>query len=515
MKVTNVSIIPTEAANAAGRPALTPELLAATGARYSRNNEGLDAIISKLTPDNTRLTLERVQAAYEENKLNWDMPTVVFDHILRDHTKGDYDKGVDGIFKMVDYGHASIADMTPVAMFMDDLPIYDVYYLWSICSQAGGQESSTRYIKIDKSGLATAKSLGIVDDGSWLASMTEAFEAYQKALTFWERVAAENSEVTRIPQNLINTANQNTEGLDPKSEQFKAIDKVQKQVARMIRNYAFDRARVFLPVAAKTNVMMIQSARAWVQAIQNLLSHPLPSLNALGEAIKSELGLTAPRLIRHACAEPSAKAVLARAFHRNIKNAFIMGQDRLGCEECEVSLETYGALCGVDRQDILEDLKDRTNRYSLVGEMLSLTPVTYGFRAIAMAELRDMNRHRTGTKASFLVPMGFHAAEDQIPEGVDVTEYLELVAFGIRQSEKALQLLKDGDPTYVYYTLLGTQFPFLHTTTADKFIYTMELRTGVGAHYRYAQHCHDLLEQWYSIFPEHRGVIFEGSYEPE
>jgi hypothetical protein len=43
----------------------------------------------------------------------------------------------------------------------------------------------------------------------------------------------------------------------------------------------------------------------------------------------------------------------------------------------------------------------------------------------------------------------------------------------------------------------------------------MELRTGVGAHYRYAKHCHDLLEAWYENHPEHRGVIFEGSAEPE
>ena len=50
MHVTSVSIIPTEAATTAGRPALTPELLAASGARYSRNNEGLEAILSKIDP---------------------------------------------------------------------------------------------------------------------------------------------------------------------------------------------------------------------------------------------------------------------------------------------------------------------------------------------------------------------------------------------------------------------------------------------------------------------------------
>ena len=100
MRITQVSIMPTNASKEAGRPSLTPELLAATGARYSRSNDGLDAIVSKIDFDNP-------------------------------------DKSVDNIFKMIDYGHQSIADMVPVAMFMDGISIYLAYYIWSICSVVG------------------------------------------------------------------------------------------------------------------------------------------------------------------------------------------------------------------------------------------------------------------------------------------------------------------------------------------------------------------------------------------
>src|SRR4028119_244213 len=110
MKVTQVAICPTEASQAIGRPSLTPELLAASGARYSRNNEGLESILAKIDPDNL-------------------------------------DKSVDSIFRMIDYGHQSIADMTPVAIFMDGISMWLAYYVWSLCPTAGGQESSTRYIK--------------------------------------------------------------------------------------------------------------------------------------------------------------------------------------------------------------------------------------------------------------------------------------------------------------------------------------------------------------------------------
>ena len=50
MKATLVSLCQTDAAREAGRHALTPELLAATGARYSRNNEGVESIVARIDP---------------------------------------------------------------------------------------------------------------------------------------------------------------------------------------------------------------------------------------------------------------------------------------------------------------------------------------------------------------------------------------------------------------------------------------------------------------------------------
>ena len=127
MKVTQVSLLPTAAARAAGRPALTPELLAATGARYSRSNDGLAAILAKVDP-------------------------------------ADPDRAVDSIFRMVDYGHQSIADMVPVALFMDGISLWLAYHVWSLCPTAGGQESSTRYLSLDAAGLVPADQLGITGE---------------------------------------------------------------------------------------------------------------------------------------------------------------------------------------------------------------------------------------------------------------------------------------------------------------------------------------------------------------
>jgi hypothetical protein len=92
---------------------------------------------------------------------------------------------------------------------------------------------------------------------------------------------------------------------------------------------------------------------------------------------------------------------------------------------------------------------------------------------------------------------------------------LEQAKIGRCASAKAHRLLQKPEPSYIYWSLLGTEYPFEHTTTADKFIYEAELRTGLGAHFRYAKHLHEVLALWYERFPATRGLVLEGSAEPE
>jgi thymidylate synthase ThyX len=477
MKVTQVAICPTEASNQAGRPALTPELLAASGARYSRNNEGLNSILSKIDPNNL-------------------------------------DKSVDGIFRMIDYGHQSIADMAPVAMFIDGVSLMMAYIVWSLCPTAGGQESSTRYIRYDGSGdsrgaLLAPEALGIPQEkqDEWHDLMGQSLQAYARAVELWEDVAARNPAVTRIPRTLLEDDS----------------DRAQKAVARMKRNYAFDRARNFLPVAAPTNLMLVMSARAWVNLCQHLLSHPLPEAQNLGEAIRDELALAAPRLLKHAHHKPSIASGQQRLWNKWIASAQ-QGSSYLadGMQDAEhppsASLEvTLPPDVPADSADevFASALEYHDNRYAWIGEELQGTVVRFGWKAVALAEIRDLNRHRTGTKTCPLVPVGFYAARDQWNAAESSSALDELAALGRLVSSRARALLADGDASAVYWTLLGTQYHFEHVTTADKFLYEAELRTGTGAHFRYASHLHDVLALWYEQFPATRGKVLEGSAEPE
>ncbi len=465
MKVTQVAICPTPASNAAGRPALTPELLAASGARYSRNNEGLESILSKIDPNNL-------------------------------------DKSVDGIFRMIDYGHQSIADMAPVAMFMDGLSLWLAYHIWTLCPIAGGQESSTRYINYASVNELDPAVFGIPQElhAEWNTAVRQAFAAYETALNYWTEIAAAQPELTRIPRSL----------LEDESE------KAQKQVARMKRNYAFDRARNFLPAVAPTNVMMVMSARGWVNLARQLRSHALPEAQRLGDLLAEEIQLAAPRLLKHAVANESTQDGLHADFCTWQALAQSAQETALDDHASTAFIEVYPPRDAGENL-FVDDLKFHENRYAHVGETLKRTTVRFGWEAVAMAEIRDLNRHRTGTKYCPLVPRGFYAALDQLPDEQSpaATHLRELAQEGIQASSYARELLSKGDASFIYWTLLGTQYFFEHTTTADKFIYEAELRTGTGAHYRYAQHLHDTLNLWFEKYPQTRGLISEGCAEPE
>lgn len=461
MNVTNVSLRPTEAAAAAGRPTLTPELLAASGARYSRNNEGLEAILSKIDPNNL-------------------------------------DKSVDSIFRMIDYGHQSISDMVPVAMFIDGVSIHLAYLVWSWSPTAGGQESSTRYIKLSADSLADPASLGVPSGlhETWYRFMERCFASYEAALTFWERIGAEYPRLTRIPTSLLG---------DPG-------DKAGRQVARMKRNFAFDRARYFLPLAAKTNLMLVMSARAWVQLCQNLLSHSLPEAHQLGERIREELRLSAPRMTKHA--ERSDSFVQGHRAELDAARA-CAGEARVGPGEADATAEVQLLLPpDVSERDLVKALQHHEHRYAFTGSAVRRSAIRFWWHGVAAAEIRDLNRHRTGERYCSTLPLGFYCAEDELPGGVDGSGLDRSV--GDEGTSRALEALRAPDRSDIgAWALLGTQYRFEHTTTLDKFIYEAELRTGAGAHFRYAKHLRDAVAQLGRSFPSLAAAVRLGEAEPE
>ncbi len=448
MRITGLALVPPP--TAAQMPQVTPELLASVLARYSRSNDGLESILAKV-----------------------DL--------------ADPDASIDRILKFVDYGHASIGGLTGgLAVALDDVSMWLAYKLFEIAQMSDGQESSTRYITLAPEALPTAEELGVPADLAmrWREVMGRAFAAYREEYARLDALGEREPERVRLPA-----------GAKP------AV------AARMRKNYALDRARYFIPLATRTNVALVQSSRMWAQTVKHLASLPQPEARAAAELIRAELLKISPRLMRHSTAEASYERQAAAELEASL---------RLGLERLSTRALPDETWVHVDRacppflpavQGVEAALSARSNRYGQHGTGTRRMRVSFAWNNLAIAELRDLNRHRTGHRYTPLIQAGFYLPPEIAPAGH--AALLEDQAALLRE------LMERGSGAYVYGLLLGAQTPFEHSTHADKFIYEAELRTGMGAHFRYAEHLAAALDQFHAQVPEARRWVVQGTAEPE
>ncbi|MBA3848865.1 MAG: hypothetical protein C0502_02570, partial [Opitutus sp.] len=160
-----------------------------------------------------------------------------------------------------------------------------------------------------------------------------------------------------------------------------------------------------------------------------------------------------------------------------------------------------------EEQPIAEALRHRANRYGYQGTATRRMRVTFAWNNMAIAELRDLNRHRTGHRCTPLIQAGFY-----LPSEISHAAHQDLLD---EQAALTRELMQRGAASYVYSLLLGAQTPFEHSTQADKFIYEAELRTGMGAHFRYAEHLSAVLREFFNQVPAAKQWVVEGTAEPE
>ena len=448
MRITGLALVPPP--TAADLPQVTPELLASVLARYSRSNDGLGAILAKVD--------------------------------LRDP-----DASIDRILKFVDYGHASIGGLTGgLAVALDGVSMWLAYKLFEIAQMADGQESSTRYITMDASQVPSAEELGVPEDLAvrWRSVIARSFAAYHAEYARLDALATAEPERVRLP-----------------------ADAKPAVVTRLRKNYALDRARYFIPLATRTNVGLVQTSRMWAQTVKHLDSLPQPEARAAATLIRDELLKQSPRLMRHSRAEASFEEQARQELALSCR----MGLARLSTEgladEVWVRVDRAAPPFLAEEQGVPEALRHRSNRYGYQGLATRRMRVTFAWNNLALAELRDLNRHRTGHRFTPLIQAGFY-----LPPEIARSAHAELLA---EQAGLTAELLRRGSPAYAYSLLLGAQTPFEHSTHADKFIYEAELRTGMGAHFRYAEHLSAALREFFVQVPEARDWVVEGTAEPE
>ena len=448
MRITGLALVPPP--SAADLPKVTPELLASVLARYSRSNQGIATILSKVDLANP-------------------------------------DASIDRILNFVDYGHASIGGLTGgLAIALDDVSMWLAYKVFEIATMADGQESSTRYITMEATNLPTAAELGIPEDLAprWSALMAKSFAAYHAEYARLDAAATAEPALVRVPPNAKPAV-----------------------VTRLRKNYALDRARYFIPFATRTNVGLVQTSRMWAATVKHLDSLPHPEARAAAKLIREELLKISPRLMRHSFAEKSYEAQA----HQELAASTALGLARLSsaplADEVWVHVDRATPPWLPETQPIPEALLHRANRYGYQGTATRRMRVAFAWNTMALAELRDLNRHRTGHRHTPLIQAGFYLPPE-VPAGPHAALLGEQLAL-------TRELMQRGSPAYVYSLLLGAQTPFEHSTHADKFIYEAELRTGMGAHFRYAEHLSSALREFLRQVPEARDHVVEGTAEPE
>lgn len=448
MRITGIALVPPP--TAADCPKVTPELLASVLARYSRSNEGLAAILAKVDLANP-------------------------------------DASIDRILKFVDYGHASIGGLTGgLAIALDDVSMWLAYKIFELAQMADGQESSTRYITMDAANLPRPEDLGIPADleARWRDVLARSFAAYHAEYARLDALAVAEPQRVRLP-----------------------ADAKPAVVTRLRKNYALDRARYFIPFATRTNLGLVQSSRMWATTVKHLDSLPHPEARAAAKLIRDELLKQSPRLMRHSVAEES---YLAQA-RQELATSLALGAERLSAEpladDVWVHVDRATPPWLPEHQSVAEALRHRANRYGQQGTATRRMRVTFAWNNMAIAELRDLNRHRTGHRYTPLIQAGFY-----LPPEIERGPHRQLLA---DQLALTRELIARGSPAYVYSLLLGAQTPFEHSTHADKFIYEAELRTGMGAHFRYAEHLSAALRRFFVEVPEARSWVVEGTAEPE
>jgi thymidylate synthase ThyX len=490
MKATLTHFGPPKAAQ--GRPVLCPELSAAVAARHSRCDEGLDRI------------LEIVEGY------------------------ADQDVAVDRIFNMIDYGHRSVADLVPISVHIEGVSIWLVEMIWGLVHTGGGQETSTRYCKLKPEEMLKMDFHNEGDRNEWDSILKSAVVTYNAACAYW-------GEVGRAMPQLA--------GVTP--------DMDEKKAERFRRNFIFDRARYAIPSVALTNMNITTWGTEWIRIISMLKSSPWIEAHQVADLVLVEVAIAAPRLIRHAGLTKagqawwqqrldvsdtvlgSRKAGLYPSLSRDQDMAKII-EDIKYREVVAEEFTTFeaGGLADVDEDLIIESMEHRTNRYDPIGLGLAEVPVRYGWDLVANAEIRDMNRHRPGVRKIGLAPCGFYYAGEKI-----IGSLIEEGCGFDGHGEKARELMFQFDRLsarmlnfstrvvcgessalahdFPYFSALGTQYTFQHTSTLGHLIYECELRTGPGTHFRYRAHYQNLIKKMVAALPGLDKYLLIGSGEPE
>lgn len=201
---------------------------------------------------------------------------VIFAEIYKASKEGRYSAGdkLAGIFNGMfqGYGHASVADMAPVMIRIEGIPMLEALVLFNSESQGGGQELSTRYVNFNDFDIAPLTKF--VD----VSEMTE--EDYLTLESMWQGIQDYASKNYQRWNEII----------AQRYKSFLTIDG-DEPTASTLSARTFDISRLSLPVGSSTVVTMQASVRVIIDLIQQFREDGSYHSKALAEQLFTLLNL--------------------------------------------------------------------------------------------------------------------------------------------------------------------------------------------------------------------------------
>lgn len=204
----------------------------------------------------------------------------IFEEIYTAAKDDKYSAGEKLSNVFVNYGHASVADMSPVMLYMNNIPIHQAFWMFTHTSVGAGQELSTRYVKIGDFGI--------------------------------DKI----SDLVELPKDKINAFDQKWQSLQDKmGENYKKwYEIIKKELNHFLSSTGkkvpkstleartLDIVRMWLPLGTKTSMTYLTSTRNWIDLIVQLRESKGHRYRELGDHLFYMLNLKE--------IEPSLKADL-------------------------------------------------------------------------------------------------------------------------------------------------------------------------------------------------------------
>jgi thymidylate synthase ThyX len=382
----------------------------------------------------------------------------------------------DGILKFIDYGHTSIGALTGGITFcLDGISLLLAAKIFEIATFGDGQECSTRYIKMTEESLLPPEELGLdAVPQQFKEVQREAMALYHEVYDYLSYTLSKNPQLANIPP-----------GTPP------------AMAKRLLNNYALDRARYFLPLTLKTNMCFTATGKIWAEIIKEMKCFVFKEAVQVAATLEEQLRAVVPEFSKYlepSTADFNAVGQMLDEADVAYPNAFRVNSN------CPTHVEVWSPRTPLSDPSLYSAMCSRKTRYDMCGTESKLQQVAVTWDTMAIAEVRDLQRHRNGTRFCLWAPKGFYLPPDVMSFFSTPSRADRLKAFLAKCEDLHLILRTSGPSHYSPYgLLLGSQATYFHSQPLNRFAYMAELRTGPGAHFRYAQHMREAVNKYYAV----------------